>query len=255
MKILSIDFDTIMFPCIKLYNEYCAGNENDTQIWRQIEFERDISQYLRYDANVYQDIVNIIFKNLKNGAQLIPIKEHQMLVDYLIKHEMMDLTFDITNIDYHHDIAYQQDSFIQMDFDKYSCADWAGYLMLKNKDTSLRWIRCPGSSLYNPALKEFPNQITIERIDTIKDLKDDYDLIFFCLSPQWVPYIYHHLYDLVINLAKLVYPSSFEEKSAPILIQEPVAVPVLVTVPVEATEEIIEAVVENSNEEQMEEIE
>ena len=30
MKILSIDFDTIMFPCIKLYNEYCAGNENDT---------------------------------------------------------------------------------------------------------------------------------------------------------------------------------------------------------------------------------
>ena len=62
MKILSIDFDTIMFPCIKLYNDYCMGNANDTQIWNQLEFERDISQYLKYDANAYHNIVKLIFQ-------------------------------------------------------------------------------------------------------------------------------------------------------------------------------------------------
>lgn len=33
MRILSIDFDAIMFPCIRLYNDSCAGQESDTQIW------------------------------------------------------------------------------------------------------------------------------------------------------------------------------------------------------------------------------
>lgn len=64
MKILSIDFDAIMFPCIKLYNDYCTGNENSTQIWNRIDFERDIQQYLKYDANVYQDIVKFIFNTV-----------------------------------------------------------------------------------------------------------------------------------------------------------------------------------------------
>lgn len=234
MKILSIDFDAIMFPCIRLYNEYCYGNENATTIWRQLEFDRDINQYLNYDANVYKNIGKIIFKNIKNGAKLIPIQEHQMLVDHLKKYDLLDLQFDITNIDYHHDIAYNRNSFVEMEFDNYTCADWAGYLMTLNPETTLTWVRCPGSSPYNEDIKEFTNTITIKRIDEIVDLDDDYDLIYFCLSPQWVPYVYHHLYDLLIDLAKEAYPECMDHNiMKPIkMVKEVITeVPVIVSVP------------------------
>ena len=234
MKILSIDFDAIMFPCIRLYNEYCYGNENATTIWRQLEFDRDINQYLSYDANVYKNIGKIIFKNIKNGAKLIPIQEHQMLVDHLKKYDLLDLQFDITNIDYHHDIAYNRNSFVEMEFDNYTCADWAGYLMTLNPETTLTWVRCPGSSPYNEDIKEFTNTITIKRIDEIVDLDDDYDLIYFCLSPQWVPYVYHHLYDLLIDLAKEAYPECMDHNIIkPIkMVKEVITeVPVVVSVP------------------------
>ena len=234
MKILSIDFDAIMFPCIRLYNEYCYGNENATTIWRQLEFDRDINQYLSYDANVYKNIGKIIFKNIKNGAKLIPIQEHQMLVDHLKKYDLLDLQFDITNIDYHHDIAYNRNSFVEMEFDNYSCADWAGYLMTLNPETTLTWVRCPGSSPYNEDIKEFTNTITVKRIDEIVDLDDDYDLIYFCLSPQWVPYLYHHLYDLLIDLAKEAYPECMDHNiMKPIkMVKEVITeVPVIVSVP------------------------
>lgn len=234
MKILSIDFDAIMFPCIRLYNEYCYGNENATTIWRQLEFDRDINQYLSYDANVYKNIGKIIFKNIKNGAKLIPIQEHQMLVDHLKKYDLLDLQFDITNIDYHHDIAYNRNSFVEMEFDNYTCADWAGYLMTLNPETTLTWVRCPGSSPYNEDIKEFSNTITIKRIDEIVDLDDDYDLIYFCLSPQWVPYVYHHLYDLLIDLAKEAYPECMDHNIIkPIkMVKEVITeVPVIVSVP------------------------
>ena len=234
MKILSIDFDAIMFPCIRLYNEYCYGNENATTIWRQLEFDRDINQYLSYDANVYKNIGKIIFKNIKNGAKLIPIQEHQMLVDHLKKYDLLYLQFDITNIDYHHDIAYNRNSFVEMEFDNYTCADWAGYLMTLNPETTLTWVRCPGSSPYNEDIKEFTNTITIKRIDEIVDLDDDYDLIYFCLSPQWVPYVYHHLYDLLIDLAKEAYPECMDHNiMKPIkMVKEVITeVPVIVSVP------------------------
>ena len=234
MKILSIDFDAIMFPCIRLYNEYCYGNENATTIWRQLEFDRDINQYLSYDANVYKNIGKIIFKNIKNGAKLIPIQEHQMLVDHLKKYDLLNLQFDITNIDYHHDIAYNRNSFVEMEFDNYTCADWAGYLMTLNPETTLTWVRCPGSSPYNEDIKEFTNTITIKRIDEIVDLDDDYDLIYFCLSPQWVPYVYHHLYDLLIDLAKEAYPECMDHNiMKPIkMVKEVITeVPVIVSVP------------------------
>ena len=239
MKILSIDFDTIMFPCIKLYNDYCMGNANDTQIWNQLEFERDISQYLKYDANAYHNIVKLILLAVKNGAKFIPIQEHQFIVDYLKNYHLIDHAFEITNIDYHHDILYHKESLISMDFDQCSCADWAGYLLNKNENTSLTWIRCPGSAPYNFDLKSFENEIIVKNLDSILELDSDYDLVFFCLSPQWVPYIYHHLYNLVIEIIQLSYPDQINyDLKPPAGSLIPIAVPVLVYKDAETGEEI-----------------
>lgn len=157
-----------------------------------------------------------------------------MLVDHLKKHDLLDLQFDITNIDFHHDIAYHRNSFVEMEFDKYSCADWAGYLLTLDKENTLTWVKCPGSSPYDDQIKEFQNSISIKRIDEIVDLDDDYDLVYFCLSPQWVPYVYHHLYDLLVTLVKEAYPESMDNNIIkPIkMVKEIITeVPVIVSVP------------------------
>lgn len=215
MKILSIDFDVIMYPCIKLYNEWCNGSENDTQIWNRLEFEKNISQYLSYDANTYHNIATFLFNVVQNGAKFIPIQEHQMIVDYLKNYNLLNNSFDITNIDYHHDILYDKNSLTLIDFDNYSCADWAGYLLKKNPNTTLTWLRCPGSSNPDPNICTFDNNIIIKHITEIYNLDAEYDLVFFCLSPQWVPYMYHHLYNLIIDLIQITYPEKLELKLKP----------------------------------------
>lgn len=207
MRILSIDFDAIMFPCIRLYNDSCAGQENDTRIWEQLEARYGIKDFLSYDANLYAQIAKVVAKNVKYGAKFIPIQEHDELVTYLRDNNYMQTDMNIVNLDYHHDIMYHRESISSiLDFDKWSCADWLGYLLLKNHNNVGTWIRCPGSDNYHP---EYSGQDFGERF-SVKNLKDldeifeePFDLVFLCLSPQWVPHQYHHLYDIIVDVAKI----------------------------------------------------
>lgn len=198
MKILSIDFNAIMYPCIKLYNGDTFGGENPTIIWNLLEEKYDIHNYIKYDSIVYHDIVKLIVKNCKNNAKLIPIENHDQIVDYLKGKNLLEDAHDIVNIDFYHDIAYQDTSFQNYEFNIYTYADWGGFLLNKNEKTTMKWMRCPGSDNYQIP-HEFTN-FTIDKIQNIKSLPEDYDLVFLCLSPQWVPYEYQHLYDLIVDI-------------------------------------------------------
>ena len=46
--IVTIDFDYIMSPCIKLYNDMCGGDANPTECWDRIEIERRINNHISY---------------------------------------------------------------------------------------------------------------------------------------------------------------------------------------------------------------
>lgn len=195
-KILSIDLDYIMFPCIKLYNQFSAGKENDTMIWRYITQEVD-ENYFYYDAYALQNILNTILRNVKQGATFVPIREHQELVDYLHQLEdFEDLTFDVTNIDFHHDLFYDEEELNQiLSFNKYSCANWLGYLYMKDRINSATWVKAPNSPWYREEIQYFP--IEVKGLGDIQDLDDTYDYVFLCLSPQWIPEKYQHLYDII----------------------------------------------------------
>lgn len=196
-KILSIDFDCIMYPCIKLYNDSCHGNENPTVEWKNIESRQNIDNFLCYDAKILEEIALLIQRNVKNGSKLIPITNHQDIVEYinLVDNEKIELA----NIDFHHDIWYDEDSIDRIThFDEYTCANWVGYLYFKNKLDSYTWVKMPNSDLFMPSNEDVP--LTVLRSTEIKDLSNDFDRIFLCLSPQWVPYKFHHLYDLIVKL-------------------------------------------------------
>lgn len=197
MKILSIDFDFIMYPCIKLYNNLCNGEENATVSWQNIENQLNIEPFLRYDANVLLQIAKIIKKNVLQGACLVPIEEHQQIIPYLPKNEKIDLL----NIDFHHDILYNPDDLLKItDLNEYNCSNWVGYLFMHGCINHYTWLKAPQSTPYKIEIKPFEYDIL-----TLKDLpniQNDYDYIFFCFSPQWVPYKYKHLYDLILTLVK-----------------------------------------------------
>ena len=199
MKVLSIDFDYIMSPCIKLYNNYVCGDENATVQWNDLESRLDISSFLSYDANSLIEIASLILRNVKNGAKFISIKEHQEIIPAISHCDDIELV----NIDFHHDIMYGPVSKVNIaDFDKYSCADWVGYLFMKKKLSSYTWIKAPQSDPYYQELMEIDYNVGSHR--DIKDLPNDFDYVVFCLSPQWVPYRYQHLYDLIVRMAEEV---------------------------------------------------
>lgn len=206
MKILSIDFDAIMFPCIRLYNEYSAGKESDTQIWNMLEDRFGIQDFLNYDANLYLNIANLVAKNVKNGATFIPIKEHDELVTYLKNNDLLSQKLDVVNLDYHHDVMYHRESLQEIiDFDTWNCANWLGYILLKNEENTGVWVRCPGSSPYSEEScgHSFEERYQVKNLKDMEEIQaEQFDLVFLCLSPQWVPYKYHHLYDTIVNMTE-----------------------------------------------------
>lgn len=201
MKVLSIDFDIIMYPCIKLYNSYARGNENPTVIWNNLEHDMEIDKFMSYDANILHDIAMLMKRNVANGAKLFKIDEHDKIVDSLNKLHP-DEKFDLVNIDFHHDISYSTESNNDMkNFDNYTCANWVGYLSSKNQLDTYEWIRASNSDLCGKNIEDSLGiQYTISRLSRINELGSDFSEIYFCLSPQWVPYKYHHLYNLICDM-------------------------------------------------------
>ena len=191
-----------MSPCIKLYNDKCHGDANPTEFWNRLNDQMDLDKFLCYDANILESIALIMKRNVDNGASFIPIEEHQQIVDRLKTDEEMKI--DLVNIDFHHDIWYNRESINAIDmFGEYSCADWVGYLYQKNMLNSYTWVKMPNSEPYGASVidkidKDF--QMTILRSRDILDLSSDFDEVYFCKSPQWVPYKYIHLYDLLVKI-------------------------------------------------------
>lgn len=195
-RILTIDFDCIMSPCIKLYNEKCVGNENATVIWNRLSNELDINNFLCYDAHTLESITLLIQRSVGAGAKLIPIENHHEIIKEL--NLASDEKIDLVNIDFHHDIWYNTEAKVSLsNFDTYNCADWVGYLMHNNNINSYEWYKMPNSDMFNEHLDTL---FTVKSNRDIKDIDEKFDAVYFCLSPQWVPYKYHHLYDLIVKL-------------------------------------------------------
>lgn len=202
-KILSIDFDIIMYPCIRLYNEKCAGDCNPTELWNYLNHAYDLDSSIRYDATVLQNIAKIIKHSVKNGAKLHLITEHQEIVDSLkTETDFDDTTYSIYNIDFHHDLWYHgdEDKNDIVTFDRYNCTNWLGYLFLKGKTELIEWFKAPNSEIETNEVKDI---CAIKRLDEVLGIDfTNFSDVYFCLSPQWVPYKYHHLYRLIGELCE-----------------------------------------------------
>ena len=211
--IVTIDFDYIMFPCIKLYNDMCGGDANPTECWMRIEAERKISNHISYDAKALYSIAAIMKTILSRNkdCKFITVNEHQELIKEVVDKETdEDIEYDVVNIDFHHDVYYRPDDPINMSyFTDYNCSNWLGYIFYTDRLNSYTWISAPNSDPLDKNVfeDELRDKITIKSSfglkDYIKEVSDpEYkvDYLVFCLSPQWVPYRYHHIFNLLSYL-------------------------------------------------------
>ena len=209
-NVLSIDFDIIMYPCIKLYNEKANGSENPTVMWNILESQMEIDKFLSYDAKALLLLGLILRKGMRSNSIIVGVDEHQQLVDELKKDKnYISNIYNITNIDFHHDIFYRKgDEAVAKYFDKYDCSNWVGYLYKNNKLASYTWYKAPNSEGFNPGIinEEDREKFIIKSIGIDDDnkelLKKTFDFIYLVKSPQWVPYKYIHLYNLLLEIAK-----------------------------------------------------
>lgn len=205
-NILSIDFNYIMYPCIKLYNSMCVEKENSTVIWKNIESALEIDKFLCYDTDSLRAIAKIIKSNVESGAEFIPIQEHNEIIKHLEnKLDEID-ALDVFNIDFYHDIYYHEEDFTNIKyFGACDSHSWVGNLIYNEKFgdilKSYRWLKAPNSSIF-PG--ELPERVSFEMLmrKDLNNVANEFNTVFLCLSPQVVPYKYHHLYDLLVDMFK-----------------------------------------------------
>ena len=184
MRVLSIDFDIIMAPCINLYNDMAGEGQNSQINWEKILYERKLENFLCYDSKILTDLFSLL---KQQDCKFEFIESHADIVPFITE------KCDLTNIDFHHDIYYQKESTEKFADNKWTCANWVSYLEYKGLLSSYYWIKSGKSQGF---FGEFKTPFEKDNSDKIPYL-GSFDKVIICFSPNWVPYKFRHLYDLI----------------------------------------------------------
>ena len=191
MNILSIDFDIIMAPVIEYYN-----NMVPMKNWDEICTENPGMLCPKADLFHYNLILKLLNKLVNQDTSLYIAFNHKMIVDFIDDNDDIFLI----NIDHHHDLGYaEEDDTKEGTLKNLNCGNWVKYLFDKSQLREYVWINNRNSldvtrELIDNQVKNYNcKKINFENAEeTI--LKFNYDKIFICLSPEWVPPYYHTLF-------------------------------------------------------------
>lgn len=189
-KVLILNFDCIMWSCIKLYEKHLSPNENPTVLWAILEHELEIDKYLSYDAGVLKKIAEILKAN--SSADLISVDTVKEAVSNILS---LDEFFDVDIMDIYSRSEYAGDLNEEDGFGlPYNDTNCIGYLRQSKNMDHIRWLKAPNSEA--SALESF----SFTKCHVQADEMNRYDRIYFVLSPAIVPYKYHHLYDMLVEI-------------------------------------------------------
>ena len=214
-NILTIDFNIIMYPCIKLYRDISSNeNENPSVIWNTIENYRGVSkEFLQYDARTYNKLVKFVQLAMQQDKEvelINPIKQDKIpqILSVLYPEELGEnYRYNIMNIDFFHDLlSTSKDRNNITRFNKYDSNSWAGYLMLKDKINNYIWVKAPNSDGFNMTWNKddikFYSESVVYYLDYPENIIADYpfDKVFISFPENYVPNQYKHLFNLFFEL-------------------------------------------------------
>ena len=216
--ILIVDFNIIMYPCIKLYMDALNDKENPEVIWQLLENNRGLTdEFLKYDANTYRKLVKFIqLAKESNNAKVYNAKNYTFITDRLMLKDVLlndsdkDIKYDIINISYDHKLFNNPSSVERMSsFNSFSNDETLGYLFTNDKINNLFWIKAPNSPGVNLEFAgSFKDKIKFNSESCTVAFKDPDKLldncniseIYLVYSPYTVPYKFKHLFDLIVDL-------------------------------------------------------
>lgn len=205
-KVLSIDLDYIMGPSIVLYNDLVGNPEfAGKRFWEKIEELRGIEDYLKYDEESLLFLVGLFTRSIKDlqARNIFFAKEHDMILEFLCGNkEKASETFEIFNIDHHHDIYYGDRQKEEVDRFDFAClANWVYYLGKNEKIAKYHWIKNEKSIAFpEEDIKDlvFPVDFSLSR-DNLWDI--DFDYVFVCQSSEYLPRKFHQFFYLFKAIA------------------------------------------------------
>ena len=101
-KVLTIDFDILMWESLPLYNNLVQDD------WKTLIANFDLLKYVQFDGELYSRLTQIILRQTKRikKQNVHFITSHHRVIKYLPLNDLIE----ITNIDHHHDIQYNENS-------------------------------------------------------------------------------------------------------------------------------------------------
>lgn len=216
-KVLSIDFDYIMGPTINLYNDICAGDIAPSRVWDRLEKERNIEASLKYDKEnldlIYR-LVAKVAKTVSNTKRIMFAENHDMILKLLCEDD--GNKYDVYNVDQHHDIFYSEEQYKDVaEFGKASVGNWVLYLQQNGFLESYHWAKNSTSGKLQEKWDFQFEELSKYQAKSLMDI--DFDYLFVCGSPQWVPYTFAHLYDTLKNTCEVIMGEKIEEQIGPYL--------------------------------------
>ena len=200
MKVLSIDFDWVMEPCIEVYNDFACGRNiiGAAGTWDEIQKKIPAihSLNLEMDYTKYQELYNLILQVIHDNPNLkIAIRlTHDEIVPIILSlFQNTEYNLSIINIDHHHDLGYANDSYQQC-----GCANWVAYLSRSKQipQLSYQWIHNLNSEMrYNESIPSTLMQQNSTQLININTT--NIDLLFLCASWEWVPLKYGPLFEIL----------------------------------------------------------
>ena len=193
MNILSIDFDIIMAPDINFYNGFIGDG---VSIDALIE-EHPMLVACKADLQHYQKIVNFLLYVIDNlDTSNIRVAFNHEDIKYLL--ESCD-EVNVYSIDHHHDLGYPIPPELVEKTPAINCSNWGEYFISNGTIKNFTWIK--NSNSETKFQQDFSKYLTIKDLNEIDLFKLPHiDQLFLCLSPEWVPSMYHPLFYTILDL-------------------------------------------------------
>ena len=213
MRCLSIDLDYIMYPDIQFYNNLLYDNNPVTR-WKKMEdngYKRMISKY-DIDQSNLMFIYNTFLKSIMKCQSCSFGYEHDSILFELEKHTDIELF----HIDHHNDYLngkykkgdetdYDKEFFFMTTEGDLDEGNWGAWLEQQGKLKSMHWVGPPEINKgYWNDLISYSCQHSNFTAGTKEDLGEDvidynFDHIYMCLSPQYVPQQHWHYFSMFIS--------------------------------------------------------
>lgn len=194
-QILSIDLDILFSNSLGLCTTFSERMPREV-FWKRV-YQDFKPEFFNCNQDYYNKLTKILNLYANRVDKIYVGQDHSSIIEALDleKSNFNNYSFNIHNIDFHHDISYGQtdedevvESFIC------NCGSWVGLLNHCGYINSYTWYYGFGSNFREKALFSEENPLTPRRVDRISfeysgfPMDLDIKMLYITFSPLWIPY-------------------------------------------------------------------